>query len=150
MGGKPVVCRAVDAATGRPTPEGDVRFRRRRFAYVNGAFELNPRWLPLRYQVIKGYKQTIAEGELTGEQARDGAAASPPARWSRLAVRSWYSGDIHSHHIAPKTCRLEMAQGGYVSRAHFPSRPGAESPLGAGAARISALPQAGRQRRRAQ
>src|SRR5688572_33396622 len=75
--GKPVVCRVVDAASGQPTAarirlldvrgeevvpmghpatlpenaqEGDVRFQRRRFAYVSGAFELDPRLLPLRYQ----------------------------------------------------------------------------------------------------
>src|SRR5262245_38095682 len=90
--GKPIVCRVVDAASGKGTAarirlldrqgqevvpvghpatlpenaqEGDVRFQRRRFAYVNGAFELDPRLLPLRYQVIKGYEYTIAEGELT-------------------------------------------------------------------------------------
>ena len=29
-------------------------------------------------------------------------------RWSSLADRGWYSGDIHIHHISPKTCRVEM------------------------------------------
>jgi len=132
--GKPLVCRVVDAASGRATAarirlvdaggeevvpighpetlsekaqEGDVRIQRRRFAYVNGSFEVDPRRLPLRYQVIKGYEYTIAEGDLTAEQLRGGATI-PLSRWSRLAGRNWYSGDIHIHHIAPKTCRLEM------------------------------------------
>jgi hypothetical protein len=32
----------------------------------------------------------------------------PLSRWSSLSQKGWYSGDIHIHHIAPKTCRLEM------------------------------------------
>ena len=134
-GGKPLACRVVDAATGKATaarirlldargeevvpighpetlPEGaqqgDVRIQRRRYAYVNGGFEVDPRLLPLRYQVIKGYEYTIAEGTLTADQARNGVATIPLSRWSRLAGRDWYSGDIHIHHISPKTCRLEM------------------------------------------
>ena len=133
--GKPIVCRVIDAASGQGTAarirlldrrgeevvprghpatlpenaqEGDVRFQRRRFAYVNGSFELDPRWLPLRYQVIKGYEYTIAEGNLTPEMVRDGVATIPLSRWSSLSKRGWYSGDIHIHHISPKTCRLEM------------------------------------------
>ncbi|HUQ93945.1 MAG TPA: CehA/McbA family metallohydrolase [Bryobacteraceae bacterium] len=134
-GGKALLCRVIDADSGQATParirlldshgeevvpighpqtlpanaqEGDVRIQRRRFAYVNGSFEVDPRRLPLRYQVIKGYEYTIAEGTLTAGQARDGVAAIPLSRWSRLSGRNWYSGDIHIHHISPKTCRLEM------------------------------------------
>jgi hypothetical protein len=39
---------------------------------------------------------------------RQGAFTIPLSRWSALPRRGWYSGDIHIHHISPKTCRLEM------------------------------------------
>ncbi len=133
--GRSVVCRVLDGATGRGTAarirlldargnevlpaghaealsaqaqEGDVRFQGRRFAYVNGEFEIDPRRLPVRYQAIKGYEYPIAEGELRAENVRDGAATITFARWSSLFERGAYSGDIHIHHISPKTCRLEM------------------------------------------
>jgi hypothetical protein len=133
--GKPLLCHVVDAASARATAarirlvdargqevvpighpetlspraqEGDVRIQRRRYAYVNGSFEIDPRRLPLRYQVIKGYEYTIAEGDLTADHLRLGVATIPLARWSRLVDRNWYSGDIHIHHISPQTCRLEM------------------------------------------
>ena len=50
----------------------------------------------------------IAEGEISAANLRDGAITIPLSRWSSLADRGWYSGDIHIHHISPKTCRLEM------------------------------------------
>lgn len=133
--GRPIVCRVTDAGTGQGTAarirllngrgeevvpaghptaltetaqEGDVRFQKRRFAYVNGSFEIDPRWLPLRYQVIKGYEYTIAEGEITTAAARGGSFTIPLKRWSAPTRERWYSGDVHIHHISPKTCRLEM------------------------------------------
>ena len=88
--------------------QGDVRFQSKRFAYVDGNFNLDPHALPLRYQVIKGYEFVIAEGRISAEDLRDGGITIPLARWSSLAEQGWYSGDIHIHHISPKTCRLEM------------------------------------------
>jgi len=88
--------------------EGDVRFQSRRFAYVDGCFQVDPAWLPLKYQVVKGYEFRIAEGELRPENVRDGVLTVPLSRWSSLSRSGWYSGDIHIHHIAPQTCRLEM------------------------------------------
>jgi hypothetical protein len=133
--GEPIVCRVVDQETGRPVParvrlvdpqsnelvplghsstlapdaqEGDVRFQSRRYAYVDGEFRVDPRWLPLQYQILKGFEYGIAGGELTRAAVRDGAVTIPLSRWSSISSRGWYSGDIHIHHIAPKTCRLEM------------------------------------------
>ncbi len=133
--GRAVTCRVVDGATGRPTAarvrlvdangkeavpaghpealsdkaqEGDVRFQSRRFAYVNGEFAVDPSRLPLRYQAIKGYEYRMAEGELTPQRLRDSVAEIRLERWSSVGRAGWYSGDIHIHHIAPKTCRLEM------------------------------------------
>lgn len=131
----PVTCRIVDASTRRPlaarvrlvdsagrevvplghsaaldekAQEGDVRFQSRRFAYVDGSFTIDPASLPLRYQVIKGYGFAFTEGELSAAGLRDGAITIPLARWSSVDVRGWYSGDIHIHHISPKSCRLKM------------------------------------------
>lgn len=133
--GRPVPCRIVDAATGRPLParirlldregrevvpaghpsaldekaqEGDVRFQSRRFAYVDGAFELDPRTLPLRYLVVKGFEYAMAEGEITASALKAGRFTIPLSRWAALPQKSWASGDVHIHHISPKTCRLEM------------------------------------------
>src|SRR5579871_481776 len=88
--------------------QGDVRFQSKRFAYVDGTFQLDPRLLPLRYQAIKGYEHLISEGQISPGDARDGEIVIRLSRWSSLADRGWYGGDIHIHHIAPKTCRLEM------------------------------------------
>ncbi|MEO8127757.1 MAG: CehA/McbA family metallohydrolase [Bryobacteraceae bacterium] len=88
--------------------QGDVRFQSKRFAYVDGKFNVDPRSLPLRYQVIKGYEFVIAEGEISSSALRDGVIQIPMTRWSSLAARGWYSGDIHIHDVSPKTCRLEM------------------------------------------
>jgi len=130
-----VTCRVSDARSGRPVParvrllnargedvipaghppalsegaqEGDVRFYSRRFAYVDGTFSIDPSSLPHRYQVIKGYEYAIAEGDLTSEALRDGVFTIPLERWSDISSRGWWSGDVHIHHISPKTCRLEM------------------------------------------
>jgi hypothetical protein len=132
---RPLECRIVDGETKQPTParvrllsrdgtevapeghsgqlsekaqEGDVRFQSRRFSYVNGSFRLDPRHLPLKYQVIKGYEYVIAEGEITAGAALSGAVTIPLSRWSSIPKQGWYSGDIHIHHISPRTCRLEM------------------------------------------
>lgn len=129
--GEPVTCRVVDQGTKQETAarirlvdaqgaevvplghaetlaqgaqEGDVRIQSRRYAYVDGRFTLDPRRLPLNYQVIKGYEYLIAEGELRA----GGPFDIPLTRWSDLSRAGWQSGDIHIHNIAPKTCRLEM------------------------------------------
>ena len=88
--------------------EGDVRFQTKRFSYVDGQFQLNSSALPLSYQVIKGYEYGIAEGTIEASSITDGVITIPLSRWSSLAKKGWYSGDIHIHHIAPKTCSLEM------------------------------------------
>jgi hypothetical protein len=133
--GRAITCRVVDERSGRGIParvrlldargeevvpldhpqtlaggaqEGDVRFQSKRYAYVDGSFEVDPALLPLQYRVIKGYEYLIAEGELSADKTRDGAFTIPLSRWSNLSDRGWYSGDIHIHHIAPQTCRLEM------------------------------------------
>ena len=130
-----IQCKIVDAQSGGPVParlrltdarghdivplghptelapdaqQGDVRFQSKRFAYVDGEFSLDPRSLPLRYQVIKGYEFVVAEGQIAAGDLQNGGFAIPLSRWSSLAARGWYGGDNHIHNISPKTCRLEM------------------------------------------
>ena len=132
---RPIVCRVIDAASGKPVParvrlvdalgkelvplghatelaadaqQGDVRFQSRRYSYVDGEFRIDPRRLPIQYQVIKGYEYTIVNGELDTRSARDGVFTILLNRWSAISERGWYAGDNHIHHISPKTCRLEM------------------------------------------
>jgi hypothetical protein len=134
-GGNSLPCKIIDQASGEPIParlrltdarghdvvpaghpsalapdaqQGDVRFQSKRFAYVDGNFSLDPKSLPLRYQVVKGYEFVIAEGHISPGDVGEQGIAIPLSRWSSLADRGWYSGDIHIHHISPQTCRLEM------------------------------------------
>ena len=132
---QPLICRVVDTASQQEVParvrlmdvdgrevvplghpeelmagaqEGDTRFQSRRFAYVDGRFRLRRSQLPLRFQVIKGYEYVIAEGRIEDHQLRGNEIILPIERWRSLGEEGWYSGDIHIHHIAPRTCRLEM------------------------------------------
>jgi hypothetical protein len=134
-GGGPVTCRVVDQTTGQPlaarvrlvdsqgrevvplghaaelTPgaqEGDVGFQSRRYCYIDGSFQVTPSQLPLRYQIVKGHEYQMADGELAAPAAGNGAVTVPLSRLSALSESGWYSGDVHIHHIAPRTCRLEM------------------------------------------
>jgi hypothetical protein len=133
--GEPIVCRVVDSATGLAVParirlvdqrgvdvvplghgrdladgeqSGDVRFQSRRYYYVNGEFKVDPAALPLEYQVLKGYEYGIAAGDLSAAAAQSGPFTVPLSRWSNVSKQGWFGGDIHIHHIAPQTCRLEM------------------------------------------
>jgi hypothetical protein len=130
-----IVCRFVDAETSQPiavrvrlvdsqgrevvprghpetiasgAQEGDVSFQSRRFFYADGELLFDPSRLPIRYEAVKGYEYLIGEGEIRPGDLRDGSYKVALRRWSDLAGGGWYSGDIHIHHIAPRTCRLEM------------------------------------------
>ena len=107
--GQPIVCRVIDRDSGRTVParvrlvdehshevvplghvsalaedaqEGDVRFQGRRYSYVDGEFRVDPRRLPLQYQVLKGYEYGIAGGKLTAALTRDSMFTSPLSRRS--------------------------------------------------------------------
>ena len=130
-----VACLILDKATGKPVParvrlinargeevvplghpqtlapdahEGDVRFQNRRFVYVDGLFEVPSSALPVRYQILKGYDYGILDDAITLDSITGGRVEIPLERLSLLGLSGWYSGDIHIHHISPKTCGLEM------------------------------------------
>lgn len=106
--GNPVVPLGHPAALAPDARQGDVRFQSKRFAYVDRSFVLDPQDLPLHYQAIKGYEYVIAEGRISPGSFAEREIVIPLSRWSSLADRGWHSGDIHIHHISPKTCHLEM------------------------------------------
>lgn len=132
---RPLQVRVLDAATGAPIAarvrlldargnevmpvghspslaekavEGDVSFSSKRFCYVDGGFSVSSDALPLRYLAVKGYEFEAAEGTLSAQEIRNGAAEIRLRRWSSLKRRGWHGGDVHIHHISPKSCRLEM------------------------------------------
>ena len=88
--------------------EGDVRFQSRGYFYADGTLSVRGDTLPLRYTVIRGYEYEIAEGTLTPNAVKDGTASIALSRWSSVGRNGYYSGDVHIHHVSPKTCRLEM------------------------------------------
>jgi hypothetical protein len=88
--------------------EGDVRFQSRGYFYTDGALMVRTDSLPLQYTVVRGYEYQIAQGTLTANAVKDGSAVIELNRWSSVGHNGYYSGDVHIHHISPKTCRLEM------------------------------------------
>lgn len=92
----------------RDAVEGDVRFQSRGYFYTDGVLQVRSDSLPLRYTVIRGYEHRIAEGTLTSDIVKAGTVTVELRRWSSVGRRGYYSGDVHIHHISPKTCRLEM------------------------------------------
>ena len=88
--------------------EGDVRFQSRGYFYTEGRLSVRADAFPLRFTAVRGYEYQISEGTLTADAVKDGAATIELERWSSVGRDGYYSGDVHIHHISPKTCRLEM------------------------------------------
>ncbi len=88
--------------------EGDVRFQSRGYFYTDGTLTVRSDTFPLRFTVLRGYEYQIAEGTLRADAVKDGIATIELQRWSSVGREGYYSGDVHIHHISPKTCRLEM------------------------------------------
>jgi hypothetical protein len=119
---KPIAARVrlVDARGSEITPpgrnaeplkdavEGDVRFQSRGYFYTDGSLMVRAEALPLRYTVLRGHEYQITEGTLTADAVKGGAATIELRWWSAVARNGYFSGDVHIHHISPKTCRLEM------------------------------------------
>ena len=152
---QPIVCRVIDSGSGRPVParvrlvdalgnelvplghsreladdaqEGDVRFQSRRYAYVDGEFRVDPRWLPIQYQVIKGYEYTIVGGELDASGVRGGAFTIPLSRWSAISEQGLVRRrQPHSPHLAqdlPAGDGCRRSERGQYPDLRFHPRPG--------------------------
>jgi hypothetical protein len=97
-----------NAQPAKDAVEGDVRFQSRGYFYTDGVLSVRFDSLPLQYTILRGYEYEIAEGTLTANRVKDGMAIIELRRWSSVGRNGYYSGDVHIHHISPKTCRLEM------------------------------------------
>jgi hypothetical protein len=97
-----------NAQPAKDAVEGDVRFQSRGYFYTDGTLMVRSDALPLQYTVLRGYEYQIAEGTLAATAVKDGHAVIELHRWSSVGRDGYYSGDVHIHHISPKTCRLEM------------------------------------------
>jgi hypothetical protein len=88
--------------------EGDVRFQSRGYFYTDGAVMVRSDAFPLQFTVLRGYEYQITQGTITADAVKDGSVNIELPRWSSVGRQGYYSGDVHIHHISPKTCRLEM------------------------------------------
>ena len=106
--GAEVIPLGRNAQPAKDAVEGDVRFQSRGYFYTDGTLTVRPDVFPLRFTVVRGYEYQIAEGTLRAGAVKDGVATIELQRWSSVGREGYYSGDVHIHHISPKTCRLEM------------------------------------------
>jgi TolB protein len=106
--GAEVIPLGRNAQPAKDAVEGNVRFQSRGYFYTDGTLTVRSDAFPLRFTVVRGYEYQIAEGTLQAGAVKDGVATIELQRWSSVGRESYYSGDVHIHHISPKTCRLEM------------------------------------------
>ncbi len=79
----------------------------RRFAYVQGEFELETSAEAILIETVKGFEYQILRDTFRVE--RDGVNLIRLNRaFSHLPQEPWYSGDIHVHHINSASALLEM------------------------------------------
>jgi hypothetical protein len=79
----------------------------RRFAYVEGAFEISLPKEAIHVEVVKGYAYEFVNDTLSfssGEPTID----IQLEKWFQFPDRTWYSGDVHVHYINPESAMLEM------------------------------------------
>lgn len=79
----------------------------RRFAYVDGTFDITLPPEPIRIEVVKGYAYSFMDTVLD-VSLQDETIDFQLKRWFQFPDRTWYSGDVHVHYINPKTALLEM------------------------------------------
>ncbi len=79
----------------------------RRFAYVDGTFDISLPRQPVIVEVVKGYAYEFVNDTLSlssGENTID----IQLKKWFQFPNRTWYSGDVHVHYINRETAMLEM------------------------------------------
>lgn len=79
----------------------------KRFAYVNGQFQI---YLPpgdIRIEVIKGfvYRIFIDTVNITSQTSKLNIQLE---KWFHFEDNNWYSGDVHVHAVSPETALMEM------------------------------------------
>jgi hypothetical protein len=79
----------------------------RRFAYIDGTFEISLPQESIRLEVVKGYAYTFVSDVLevsSGERSIE----IQLEKWFQFPDQSWFSGDVHVHYINPASALLEM------------------------------------------
>lgn len=87
---------------------GDVMLdNNRRFAYIDGKFEVSLPTESLRFEVIKGYAYLFFDSTIHISEETDFITIRLQ-KWFEFGKEKWYSGDIHVHYIDPLAALLEM------------------------------------------
>jgi len=79
----------------------------RKFAYVEGTFEINLPATNLKFEVVKGYAYLFFDSTIHITAETD-TIKIQLQKWFEFSRGKWYSGDVHVHHIDPATALLEM------------------------------------------
>ena len=79
----------------------------RKFAYVDGVFEMELPSTDLRFEVIKGYAYQLFDSTIHISPEADSVKIQLK-KWFEFAGEKWYGGDCHVHFIDPVTALLEM------------------------------------------
>ncbi len=87
--------------------QGAILDGERRFAYIDGQFEINLPSGLVRVEVVKGFSYKIYDDTLSVSKA-NGNMVIQLERFFKMPEDNWYSGDVHVHFIDPKTALLEM------------------------------------------
>ena len=80
----------------------------RRFAYVEGTFSINVPEGVIRFEVIKGYVYRFLDTAINISGVTDTIIIHLQKWFDFPAGHTWYSGDVHTHHIDSATALLEM------------------------------------------
>ncbi|MDA0194481.1 MAG: CehA/McbA family metallohydrolase [Bacteroidetes bacterium] len=97
----------TDATIPESEETGVVMDYERRFAYIDGEFDINLPTGLLRIEVLKGYSYKIYDDTLD-ISTLDGKLDIQLNKWFKPPEDNWYSGDVHVHYINPETALLEM------------------------------------------
>lgn len=80
----------------------------RRFAYVEGEFQIVPGTDSFRIEVVKGFRYKIIDDSLYLGNFPGGIDIYLEKAFDNIPEEGWYSGDVHVHHINVQTALLEM------------------------------------------
>ena len=106
--GHPVDFPMTTSADQEPVETDVILDEQRRFAYVDGEFELKTDKDSIRIEILKGFHYTIHDDTLDLGNAGQDIAISLTRAFANLPDEPWYTGDIHVHHINTSSALLEM------------------------------------------
>ena len=80
----------------------------RRFAYVDGFFQLEQVDGPVRIEVVKGFRYRIYDDTVSFSLLQDGLDLHLEKAFNNIPEENWYTGDVHVHHINVASALLEI------------------------------------------